>query len=120
MDKLVEDDSFALFQLWSGNRPSPACDVYQKCQVVKTHFVVARNFGGGWMFPKRSPFLPILKHYVGLVKEVGIVLRISSSYAKQNGQECLEYDGDPIRLQKTFSLFAIVLGGMSLSLITFL
>ena len=121
MDNLVEDDSYALFQGFQGR--NPIYDSYLKCKVVMTPFVVDRTLGGGWMFPKGSPFLPIFKHYVGLVKEGGSDKRIEDSYRGPKDlldQECLEYDGDPIGMKKAFSLFGIILGGMGLSLIIFL
>ena len=116
MDKLVKNNSFALYQLWS----HPTCESYQKCDVVKTHFVVGESFGAGWMFPKRSQFLPILNHYIGMVKEGGSVRRISHQYDENSHlpeQECFEYNGDPIAMKKVGSLFALIVGGMGISLI---
>ena len=119
MDKLAKDDSFAL-----GVRSAiPKCDSYQKCEVVRHPLVVDRSLGGGWMFPKRSAFFPIFRHYVGLVKEGGSIERMMESrLGKKNlpDQECPNYEGDPIAMKKAFSLFAIIFGGIGLSLIIFL
>ena len=120
MDKLVDDDSFAQFYIESG---SPHCDSYKKCKVVKTPFVVSKMLGAGWMFPRRSPFLPILKHYFGLFKEAGTYNRLKDSHDENNhlpDQECFEYDGHPIQMQKAVSLFGLILGGMGISFIIFL
>ena len=120
MDKVVDDDSFAVFLITSR---IPHCDSYKKCKVVKTPIVVSKTLGSGWMFPKRSPFLPILKHYIGLFKEAGTFKRLQNSHYENNyspDQECFEYDGHPIQMQKAVSLFGLILGGMGLSFIIFL
>ena len=124
MDKLVDDDSFAVFAVYGEGSP-PDCTCYKKCKVVKTPFVVSKMLGAGWMFPRRSPFLPILKHYFGLFKEAGTYNRLKDSHKENKNnhlpdQECFEYDGHPIQMQKAVSLFGLILGGMGLSFIIFL
>ena len=120
MDKIVEDDSFALFLLITGRQ---ICDSYKKCKVVKTPFLVSKTLGAGWMFPKRSPFLPILNNYIGLAIEGGTYKRIKNSHDENMhlpDQDCLEYDGQPIQMRKAFSLFGMILGGIGLSFIIFM
>ena len=120
MDTIVEDESFALFLIAAGRN---VCNSYEKCEVVKTPVVFATTVGAGWMFPKRSPFLPILKIYFGLVQEAGSYNRVLDYYNEKKllpEQECLKYDGDPIQMRKAVSLIGIILGGTGLSFIIFL
>ena len=70
LDKLVEDDSYAFYQV-HGERHF-RCHRYQNCEVVLVPFTEGRFPGGaGWIFPKRSPFLPMLNKYYWELKEAG-------------------------------------------------
>ena len=87
-----------------------------------TPFVVNKIPGGGWMFPKRSPFFPIFNQYFIVLKEEGIFKRIMESYDDNPGlppQVCNNYDGKPIKINKIFSLFAIIAGGIGMSTFLF-
>ena len=66
----------------------------------------------GWLFPKRSPFLPIFNKYFWELKEGGHWDRINSKpeYDPTKllpDQECDTLDGHPIRMFKVISLFAM-------------
>ena len=89
------------------------CPAYQKCKVVIAPFTEGRINGGmGWLFPKRSPFLPIFNKYYWEVKEAGHYERVYNKpeYDKTHllpDQECEDLDGHPISMHKVISLFAL-------------
>ena len=67
MDKLVEDESYAQFSIGGKNTGYVVCKRYQRCEVVKAPFTEGRFPGGvGWLFPKRSPYLPIFNQYYNI------------------------------------------------------
>ena len=76
--------------------------------------------GGGWLFPKGSPFLPIMQYYVSILLEAGIYERIRSSYLDRDGkgQTCPDFDRSPIGPHKVFSLFGIIVLGIVLSFLS--
>lgn len=112
-DKLAEDDSYAFFTIQNKDRIS--CLNYQKCNVVRKiiPFTGSKTAGGrGWLFPKRSPFLPIFKKYFWELKEAGHWRRIKdkAEYNKYHllpDQECEDLDGHPISMHKVISLFTM-------------
>ena len=57
LDLLAKDDSYAAFQLWNSYYKGYAkvCEKYHKCEVVHSPAPPFKNFGGGWIFPKKSP-----------------------------------------------------------------
>ena len=93
------------------------CHRYEACEVVKVPYVVDTILGGGWLFPKGSPYLPIMQYYVSVLQEAGIYERMISSYldADGKGQTCPDFDGSPIGPHKVFSLFGIIIAGFVLS-----
>ena len=85
--------------------------------------VIWESFGGGWIFPKRSPLFPFFNLHINAMKERGIYSRIGGSYnefERMPGQICKEYDGEAIGINKTFSLFGIIFTGIGLSVIIFM
>ena len=107
----MEDDSYAFYQV-HGERHF-RCHRYQNCEVVLVPFTEGRFPGGaGWIFPKRSPFLPILNKYFWELKEAGHWSRINSKPEYNPikllpDQECPTLDGHPISMFKVISLFAM-------------
>ena len=94
------------------------CPRYESCEVVIVPYIVDTILGGGWLFPKDSPYLPIMEYYVSILLEGGIYERIKSSYYDSDGkaQSCPVFDGTPIGPHKVFSLFGIMIIGIILSL----
>lgn len=77
MDKIIEDDSSAYFSVRT--KPHLKCKRYQKCETVVVPFTEGRHPGGsGWLFPKRSPFLPVFKEHYWKLKEAGYWQRIEN------------------------------------------
>ena len=115
-DMVTEDDEYAVYKRQYGFPTD--CERYRKCEVVHSPFYVSTTFGSGWLFPKNSPFYPIFLKHVRLVLEKGIVKRIQKSFDPKESlpnQICPTYDGDPIGIKKSFSLFGIVLSGVVIS-----
>ena len=88
-------------------------------------FIEGRIYGGqGWLFPKRSPFLPIFNKYYMEIKEAGHLYRISRqpkydpTYLLPQ-QECGDLDGHPISMHKVISLFVLIFGTVFLSVMIF-
>ena len=98
------------------------CDKWDACEVVVIPHVIHKTLGSGWIFPRYSPFLPMFKHYVNNMKEGAISKWISNSYSDRMGpdQICPAYDGKSIGLEKSFSLFGIIILGAGISIILFL
>ena len=95
------------------------CPKFTSCDVVIVPYIVDTILGGGWLFPKGSPYLPIMEFYVSAILEGGIYGRMIESYEENTGgQQCAEYDGKPIGVHKAFSLCAIVFLGIGMSLLT--
>ena len=70
----VKDDSYAAFQRWNPYYKANAkvCEKYHKCEVVHSP-APPKNFGGGWIFPKTSPFHYLFKKYISLPHEAVIL-----------------------------------------------
>ena len=129
MESIVEDDSYVGYiQGSSGDGCMRDCEVYQDCKVVVIPYTIYKSAGSGWIFPKNSPLLPIFSHYVtSLMKEGGMYARISNKVVIERGanpleqcQSCSDIEGEPIGIEKAFSLFGLMIAGGGLSLITFL
>ena len=79
--------------------------------------------GGGWMFPKRSPFYPIFNHYFIELEASGVYKRIGEFWDENSHlppQVCPDYDGKAIKIEKIVSLFLLSAGGVALSVLIFL
>ena len=101
----------------------PECDSFKNCKVVVTPFVINKIPGGGWMFPKRSPFYPIFNHYFIELEATGLYKRIQDFWDENSHlppQVCPDYDGKAIKIDKIISLFLLSLGGVGLSVLIFL
>ena len=97
------------------------CFRYINCEVVVVPYIVDTVLGGGWLFPKGSPYLPIMEFYASAIKEGGIYGRTSRSYIEgAENPVCTNYDGKPIGLHKAFSLSVIIFLGLGLSLLILL
>ena len=121
LDKLVEDDSWAAYIMTDKDGPTH-CKQFSECKVLAIPEVIDKVTGAGWIFPKKSPLLPMFNHYVSLIKEGGIYEKMKNNYNDQlvTGQVCPDYDGKPIGLPKCFSLFGLLSAGGILSLILLL
>ena len=105
------------------NKDGPThCKQFSECKVLAIPEVIDKVTGAGWIFPKKSPLLPMFNHYVSLIKEGGIYEKMKNNYNDQlvTGQVCPDYDGKPIGLPKCFSLFGLLSAGGILSLILLL
>ena len=122
MDFILEDESYAVYVNWAGGLPS-SCKSFYNCKVVVTPFVVNKIPGGGWMFPKRSPFFAIFNHYFIELEAKGIFKRIMAFWDDESylpDQECPQYEGAAIKMDKLVSLFLLISGGIGLSILIFL
>ena len=90
------------------------------CSVVHAPFTPgALGKGGGWMFEKRSPFLPIFNHYFNMIKETATFKRLRRRLNRPEYDSnyyfpiptCDTHRGKPIGLYKISSTFAIVMIG---------
>ena len=126
MAKIAEDGSYASFII--DHLPDSECPEYVDCRVVVAPFSSFAGTGGaGWLFPKRSPFLPIFNYYFWIMKGSGAYGRIMKpqnrpgynpmSIAKQ---QCENLEGKPIGIHKSFSVFVILMTGLCLSILIFL
>ena len=99
------------------------CSKYQTCEAVIAPFIEGRYPGGvGWIFPKRSPFLPIFNQFYWDIKEAGLLDRIwaQPKYSPNKllpKHECETLDGHPIHMHKVISLFTMLFGAFCCSLI---
>ena len=98
------------------------CEEYRDCKVVQVPQIIDRSLGLGWLFPKSSPIRPLLDHNVKKMVEKGTIQRMDYFHAKVINKEpvCPEADGDPIGVEKTFSLVTIMIGGVVFSVIALL
>ena len=121
IDFILEDESYAVyFNL--GGFPK-FCPNFYNCKAVVTPFVVNTIPGGEWMFPKRSPFFAIFNHYFIELEAMGIFKRIMESWDDESFlpyQECPQYEGAAIKMDKLISLFLLISGGIGLSVLIFL
>ena len=95
------------------------CEKWSNCEIAVIPYVVDKDLGSGWIFPKKSVFLPIFKYYLSRMKEGAIYRRIMSSQGMPS-RICPEYAGKPIGLEKVVSLLGIIMFGTGLSVIILL
>ena len=121
LDFILEDESYAAY-LNYGGLPKD-CNNFYNCKVVVTPFVVNKIPGGGWMFPKGSPFFAIFNHYFIELEAMGIFKRITTFWDEKSSlpsQECPQYEGAAIKMDKLISLFLLISGGIGLSILIFM
>ena len=113
MDKLADDETYAFFKVAAESSAHYPCQRYQKCEVVMTPFTEGLFPGGmDWLFPKRSPLLPIFNKYYWELKESGH-FKITFDKPEYDpshllpDQECETLDGHPISMDKVISLFTM-------------
>ena len=121
--KIAEDDSYAGFYV-NGGDGIITCDVLTNCQVVVVPHVIYQLMGAGWIFPKRSALLSMFKVHVSAIKERGVAQRIETSWASRlkgtPSQICPDFDGQPIGINKAFSLFGLMAIAAGLSILMLL
>ena len=106
---LEDDDSYALFLPQVSEHETKYCSKYQKCEVVTAPFSKGYFPGGiGWIFPKRSPFLPIFNYHFWQLNEADHKRRIYNKPEYKPSylwpaQECEDLDGQPISMFKSMS-----------------
>ena len=121
LDTIVEDPSYAAYIMSWGD--IKRCKQYKDCKVKVIDEVLDESPGGGWTFPKKSEFRPIIFMYINMIKERGSYMRIEDHGREKTlgpEQYCEDYDGKPIGVQKVFSIFGIFLIGMIIALLVFL
>ena len=93
------------------------CEEYQYCKAVRVPQEIDRALGAGWLFPKRSPLRPLIEAYVMKITEKGTYQRMVEFHSETviTKPICPEADGDPIGVEKTFSLVTIMIVGVMLS-----
>ena len=122
---MVEDGSYTQFCIGSKTSCYVPCKKYQRCEVVKAPFFEGSFPGGvGWLFPKRSPFLPIFNQYYWELKNTGHWNRINSKPEYDPTkllpyQECETLEGHPIGMHQVISLFAMFFGAAFISFAIF-
>lgn len=113
-DFVVDYPSFALF---GDSLSQKSYDGYKHCKFIE----IPRKYGNypsGFTLPKNSSIEPVFRYYVKRLLESGSVDQIKTVYEKSSGnQVCPNYDGKPIGLNKSFSLFAMYFTAIFLSLI---
>jgi hypothetical protein len=95
------------------------CEKWSNCEIASIPYVVDKDLGSGWIFPKKSAFLPIFKYYISRMKEGAIYRRIISSQGMPR-RICPEYAGKPIGLEKVVSLLGVIILGAGFSVILLL
>ena len=83
--------------------------------------------GNGWMFQKRSPFLPVFNHYFNKIKESATFKRLRRLSNRPEYESnyyfskptCETRKGNPIGLYKISSMFAIVIIGAGACFMTY-
>ena len=124
LEKVARDNSYVFFGFLSialiGH-----CEAFQKCEVVEAPFTEGSMVGGvGWLFPKRSPFLPLFNQMFWDLKEKGFMQRIQNQPQYNPNkllslQECETLDGQAISMLKVISLFSMLGGAACVSLLIF-
>ena len=111
----MENPSFALF----GDALSQKSTYgYKTCKFIELPKRKYGNYPSGFTIPKNSPFTPIFQYYVKRMLENGNVVQIKTIYEKSYGEQiCESYEGKPVGLNKSFSLFAMYIGAAILSLL---
>ena len=121
LDTIVDDPSYAAYIMSWGD--IKRCDQYKNCNVKVIDQVLDVSPGGGWTFPKKSEFRPIIFTYINMIKERGSYARIEA-YGREKPlgpeQICENYGGQAIGIQKVFSLFGVLLIGMIAALLLFM
>ena len=126
MAEVAKDASYASFLI--KQTQDKDCPEYVDCRVVAAPFSSYTGTGGaGWLFPKRSPFLPIFNYYFWIMKGSGAYGRImkpqnSPLYNPKSiiYQQCENLEGKPIGIHKSSSVFVILIAGLCLSILVFL
>ena len=100
-----------------------SCKATRDCSVVVAPVTTGPlGTGGGWMFQKRSPFLPIFRHYHDMIRESGTFWRLHQYENRPEMQSdyfypepiCETHKGKPIGLYKISSIFVIVVIGIGI------
>ena len=115
LEEVHQDESYAAYIM--GNPID--CEEYQECKVVEVPQVIDRALGAGWLFPKRSPLQPLFDSYIKNIVEKGAFQRMVEFHSDIVIKKpiCPDTDGDPIGVEKTFSLVTIMIAGVGLSII---
>ena len=123
-NKIAEDDSYAGFFVTGMPDGIMTCGALTNCQVVVVPHVIYQLMGAGWIFPKRSALLSMFKVHVSAIKERGVSQRIYTSWATTlkgtPSQICPDFDGQPIGINKAFSLFGLMAIAAGLSILMLL
>ena len=91
---------------------------YKTCKFIELPKRKYGNYPSGFTLPKNSSFEPMFQYYVKRLLEGGNVGQIKTIYEKSYGEQvCENYDGKPIGLNKSFSLFTMYMGAGILSLL---
>ena len=90
------------------------CEKWNNCEIAVVPQVVAKDLGGGWIFPKQSDLLPIFTYYFNRMKEGSIYSRIISSRDLPR-RVCHDYAGRTIGLEKAILVFGVMVFGAVLS-----
>ena len=120
LEKIVQDGSFAAYHMFSGGEKR--CKRYKDCSVKAIPEALDRSVGGGWTFPKKSPFRPIIAMYIRLMKERGSYERmydVGHNKTLAPDQTCPNYSGKPIG-SKSYFLFVILIFGAGMSILAFM
>ena len=121
METIANESSNAYFKISSN--PLTSCQRVFDCSVVIAPFTTgALGTGTGWMFQKRSPFLPIFRHYHDMIRESGTFWRLHEFENRPDFQSnyfypepiCETHKGKPIGLYKISSIFVIVVIGIGI------
>ena len=123
---MVEDDSYALFL--AASEPPVDCDRYYKCDIIAAPFETGViNIGKGWMFQKRSPFLPFFKRAFTKMEQAGTIRKIEDRTRREQNFEryhlkeqiCSSLDGTEIGWNKALLLFLLFFTGVAISQLIF-
>ena len=100
------DPSFAL----AGNALShKSFDSYKTCDIIEIPKRYS-SYPAGYTIPKNSSIKPIISYYVKRLIQSGSVDKIRSVYEKTYGsQNCPNYEGKPIAMYKSFSIFGMLI-----------
>ena len=126
MAEVANDASYASFFIKHGQDKD--CPEYMDCRVVAAPFSSYTGTGGaGWLFPKRSPFLPIFNYYFWIMKGSGAYGRIMKPQNRPGynpksitKKQCEILEGKPIGIHKSSSVFNLLMAGLCLSILIFL
>ena len=122
-EKVANDDNYAMFRISS--KAHLPLKHYKNCDVVAAPFTTGVFAGGaGWLFPKRSPFLPIFRQYFWQLSDAGLFKKIATNPEYQPffllpHQECETFNWHSVSIQQLAILFSTIVGGFGLSLLTF-